>query len=269
MEIRRIEAVLFDLGETLLKFGRLNRGRLFAEAAQRSYRYLNELSQPVGSYRTYRLFYLWGIRWFVFKSWITGNDFNSLQLLKDYGRKRDFTLSENQWEELNWRWYQGLADVSCVPEGTAEALQKLRQMGLKLGMLSNTFIHKCSLERHLQQKGLLDFLPVRLYTYEYPWRKPDERIFREAARKIGVDSRKIIYVGDRIDNDVLGARKVGMLPVLVRAYTNEGKKIPADVPYIDLVAQLPEWIRKNSLLKEDNCIKQQEAVFTKDEYEYD
>lgn len=249
MNTRRIEAVLFDLGETLLKFGRLDRDRLFSEAVQHSYRYLTELGQPVGSLKAYRLFYLWGIRWHVFKSWVSGKDFNSLQLLKEYGRKRGFTLSDAQWEELNWQWYLGLADVSRVGEGTQEALQNLQQKGLKLGMLSNTFIHKSSLERHLQQQGLLDYLPVRLYTYEYPWRKPDERIFREAARIIGAACENIIYVGDRIDNDVVGAQKIGMLPVLIRAYTNEGKQIPSDVAFIDSITDLPKLIEKNFIIE--------------------
>ncbi len=257
MSERRIEAVLFDLGETLLTFGRMDRDRLFAEAVDRSYAYLKEQSQPVGSYGAYRLFYLWGIRWHVFKSWVTGNDFDSLELLKEYGRKRSFTLSDAQWEELNWQWYKGLADVGGAPDGTKDMLQRLQQMGLKLGLLSNTFIHKSSLERHLQQAGLLDYLPVRLYTYDYPWRKPDERIFREGAKKIGVDCEKIIYVGDRIDNDVVGARKVGMLPVLVKAYTNRNKTIPVDVAFINSLAELPEMIEKIACLEDANINSEQ------------
>ncbi|MHC5199396.1 MAG: hypothetical protein ACYSO1_04695, partial [Planctomycetota bacterium] len=42
-------------------------------------RHLKELSQPVGSYRFYRLSHAWGIRWHLFRSWITGDDFNSLE----------------------------------------------------------------------------------------------------------------------------------------------------------------------------------------------
>ena len=253
MNKRRIEAVLFDLGETLLKFGRLDRDRLFAEAVQRSYVYLKEQLQPVGSLRAYRLFYLWGIRYNVLKSWLTGNDFNSLELLKNYGRKKGFTLSDAQWEELNWQWYKGLADSSGVIAGTKDTLARLKQMGLKLGMLSNTFIHKSSLDRHIQQAGLVDDLPVRLYTYEFPWRKPDVRIFKEAAAAIGVDCEKIIYVGDRIDNDVVGAQKAGMLPVLIKAYTNENKTIPADVAYIESITDLPEMIEKIACIDKTNC----------------
>ncbi len=258
MSKRRIEAVLFDLGETLLQFGRLDRNKLFSEAAQRSYAYLKDQAQPVGSYWAYRLFYLWGIRWSVFKSWISGNDFDSLELLKEYGRKRGFNLSQAQWEELNWQWYRGLADIGGVVPGTPQTLEKLRQMGLKLGMLSNTFIHKTSLERHMQEGGLLDYLPVRLYTYDYPWRKPDARIFEEGARAIDADCEKIIYVGDRIDNDVIGAQKVGMLPVLIKAYTNETKSIPADVAFIESLTELPEWIEKNCLVEDTNANSQQQ-----------
>lgn len=252
MSKRRIEAVLFDLGETLLQFGRLDRNKLFSEAVQRSYAYLKDQSQPVGSYWAYRLFYLWGIRWSVFKSAISGNDFDSLELLKEYGRKRGFTLSPAQWEEVNWQWYRGLADIGGVVPGTPQTLEKLRQTGLKLGLLSNTFIHKSSLERHMQEAGLLDYLPVRLYTYDYPWRKPDARIFKEGARAMGVDCEKIIYVGDRIDNDVIGAKKVGMLPVLVKAYTNAMIPIPADVAFIESLTELPEWIEKNCLVNTAN-----------------
>jgi putative hydrolase of the HAD superfamily len=247
---RRIKAVLFDLGETLLTFGRLDRARLFKEAIEASYTYLKELQQPAGSFGTYRLFHLWGIRWHLFKSWHTGTDFNSLQLLQSYGLKRGFRLTEAQWEELNWRWYQGLARQGAVRPGTGQALKALGAMGLKLGLLSNTFIHKSSLERQLRQEGLLDALPVRLYSYELPQRKPHTEAFRKAAEAIGVEAEHIVYVGDRLDNDVAGATKAGMTPVLIRAYTNVTKKIPAGLLCVESIGELPDLI--NRLNSESN-----------------
>ena len=111
---RKIEAVVFDLGETLLNFGRLDKATLFDKALRASYSYLEELSQPVGSFRMYRLVHIWGVRWNLLKSWGTGDDFDSLELLKSYGRRRDFHLSESQWEELNWKWYEGLSELGQV-----------------------------------------------------------------------------------------------------------------------------------------------------------
>lgn len=240
----RIEAVLFDLGETLLTFGRLDRARLLDEATRASYDYLKELRQPVGSYGTYRLLHLWGIRWNLLKSWRSGSDFNSLDLLRSYGQKRGFQLTDEQWEELNWCWYRGLAKLGAVRPGTGPALNALRQMGLKLGLLSNTFIHKSSLDRHLEQEHLLDYLPVRLYSYELPQRKPSVGAFRRAAEMIGTPPDKIIYVGDRLDNDVAGAANAGMTPVLIRAYTNETRKIPSGLHYVANLAELPDLIKQ-------------------------
>ena len=244
MSKRRIEAVIFDLGETLLDFGRLDKNVFFDKALLSSYSYLKELSQPVGSYRAYRLFHIWGIRWHLLRSWIAGNDFNSLELLKAYGRRKNFHLDESQWKELNWRWYQGLSEVGQVEPGTATALQELGEMGLKVGLLSNTFVHKCCLECHLEHEGLLQFLPERFYSYDFDYRKPDIRIFQEVARKMDIAAERTIYVGDRVDNDVKGSLAAGMLPVLKKAYTNETTEIPEGTQQIATIAELPELIRE-------------------------
>lgn len=244
MSKRQIEAVIFDLGETLLNFGRLDRGILFDRALRCSYGYLKEQSQPVGSFRMYRFFHTWGIRWHLLKSWITGDDFDSLELLKNYGRKRNFHLDQAQWEELNWRWYQGLSEVGQVEPGTADALQALGDMGLKVGLLSNTFVHKSCLERHLEDEGLLQFLPERFYSYDFDYRKPDVRIFQDVAQKMDIAAERMIYVGDRVDNDVKGSLAAGMLPVLKKAYTNENTKIPEHTQQITTISELPGLIRR-------------------------
>ncbi len=244
MSKRQIEAVIFDLGETLLNFGRLDRAILFDKALRDSYDFLKEQSQPVHAFRLYRFFHTWGIRWNLFRSWTTGDDFDSLELLKGYGRKRNFQMDEAQWEELNWRWYQGLSEVGQVEAGTVNALKELGDMGLKVGLLSNTFVHKCCLERHLENEGLLQFLPERFYSYDFDYRKPDVRIFQDVARKMNIDAERTIYVGDRVDNDVKGSLAAGMLPVLKKAYTNEKVKIPADTQQITMISELPGLIRR-------------------------
>ncbi len=244
MSERRIEAVLFDLGDTLLHFGKPGRRQLIEEAMRRSYAYLQELNQPVGPWRTYRLLHSWGVRWHLLRSWMTGKDFNSLQLLQEYGAKQKMTLSGEQWEELNWRWYEALAEVGQVEPGTAEALEKLTAMGLKLGVLSNTFVHKSSLERHLEAEGLLRFFPLRLYSYEFPWRKPHVKIFQEAARRIAVEPERIAFVGDLINKDVIGSQAAGMTAVLKTAHSNAGQAAPPNTHRIDQIADLPSLIEQ-------------------------
>jgi putative hydrolase of the HAD superfamily len=167
-----------------------------------------------------------------------------MELLKSYGCKKGFKLSEAQWEELNWKWYEGLSELGCVEPGTAGALQELSEMRLKVGLLSNTFIHKSSLERHLENEGLLRFFPERFYSYDFDHRKPDARIFKEVAGQMNIRPEQTIYVGDRVDNDVKGALAAGMLPVLKKAYTNENTKVSEETRRISTIAELPDLIRR-------------------------
>ncbi|MBP8303547.1 MAG: HAD family hydrolase, partial [Phycisphaerae bacterium] len=43
--------------------------------------------------------------------------------------------------------------------------------------------------------GFLRFLPVRLYPYQFPYRKPDPRIFQVAADRLGERIDDVFYVG--------------------------------------------------------------------------
>ncbi|MHC4575320.1 MAG: hypothetical protein ACYS76_14520, partial [Planctomycetota bacterium] len=53
MPAKKVKAVLFDLGETLLNFGKVNSGKLFRQGARLSYDFLRNLGQPVGSFELY------------------------------------------------------------------------------------------------------------------------------------------------------------------------------------------------------------------------
>ena len=51
-------------------------------------------------------------------------------------------------------------------------------------------------------------------------------------------------VGDRLREDILGAARLGIKPVLKRAYTNKGKHIDGEVAVIDTIAELPDLIAR-------------------------
>ena len=48
------------------------------------------------------------------------------------------------------------------------------------------------------------------------YRKPDVRLFVRVCEDLGVDPADCIMVGDRIDNDVVPAKLLGMRTVLIR-----------------------------------------------------
>jgi HAD superfamily hydrolase (TIGR01549 family) len=241
---KKIKAVLFDLGETLLNFGKVNKSRIFQQGARLSYDFLKSCGQPVGNFKYYYWRNLVPLRIHHWLSNITRRDFDALALLKKSGTKKGIKLSEQQWQHMAWLWYEPLSKIGQAEPKTKETLTVLKELGLKLGIVSNTFINAHSLDKHLQQLGILDFFPVRLYSYEFDFRKPDARIFRAAAERIGEMLENIMFVGDQINKDIKATAKIGMKAVLKAAYTNAGKKTPKGAWKISRLSELPALIEK-------------------------
>jgi putative hydrolase of the HAD superfamily len=239
-----IKAVLFDLGETLLNFGRVKTTRAFLLGAKATHAFLKELGQPVAPFPWYALRNLVRLRMKYLLSNITGRDFDSLEVLQIVGERKGVKLSPSQWEQFAWLWYEPLSRCATVEDDIKKTLSTLRDWGLKLGIVSNTFVNRASLERHLGILSILDFFLVQLYSYEFNVRKPNQELFRIAAEKIGVPVRNILFVGDRIDNDIVPAMKSGMKAALKEAYTNAGKTPPSGAHRIRCLAELPGLIEQ-------------------------
>ncbi|MHC4741541.1 MAG: HAD family hydrolase [Planctomycetota bacterium] len=241
---RQIRAVLFDLGDTLLNFGRLRKAEIFAASARLTYDYLKSLNQPVGSFRWYSLRNLFSLRLCRLISFFKRRDFDALTLLERTGTKRGLELTAEQWQHLTWLWYKPLTEIAKAEPGMKDSLVELKDRGLKIGILSNTFVHACALEKHLEQFGILDLFDVKLYSYQFPFRKPDLRIFKEAAKAIGEPPESIVFVGDLIDKDIKPALKTGMVAILKEAYSNSGRQLPVGARRIAKIADLPALIEK-------------------------
>ena len=242
MQDKKVKAILFDLGETILNFGRINATRLFRQGAKLSHEFLRSTGQPAGNFELYCWRNLISLRLRHLISGLTKKDFDSLLLLRGIGTKRGIKLDRQQWRHFAWLWYEPLSRVARIEPNIKETLKSLKNLGLKLGILSNTFVNGCSLEHHLEQIGILDFFPVRLYSYEFDFRKPDLRIFRIAAEKIGEAAENILFIGDRIDNDIEPALECGMHAVMKTAYTNNRKSLPNGAHQIANLSELPALI---------------------------
>ncbi len=239
-----IKAILFDLGETLLTFGKLSTTRLILQGARSSHDFLRQQGQPVGSFAGYFLRYLVRLRLRYFLAEFRGKDFDSLALLQEVGRKEGIDLSRTEWEEVIWRWYEPLSVLAQIESGLHETLAHLTESGLKLGIVSNTFVNRASLDRQLADLGLLDFFPMRLYSYELAMRKPDPRLFHIAAERIGEAPQNILFVGDRIDLDARPALDCGMAAAVKDAHTNRRRATPPGAHRIRHLAELPALIEQ-------------------------
>ena len=92
------------------------------------------------------------------------------------------------------------------------AVTALASRGYKMGVVSNW---PATLESTLQQFGLGIFFPVIVASGTVGYAKPHPQIFRIAADRMGVDPQDVLYVGDSVEQDVMGARAAGMNVVLL------------------------------------------------------
>ncbi len=95
-------------------------------------------------------------------------------------------------------------------------LASLREMGIRIGVLSNTLWPREHHEMVFARDGVLELLDGAVYSSEIAYTKPHPEAFRAAMAAVGVhDASRVVFVGDRLYDDISGAKGVGMRAVLV------------------------------------------------------
>jgi putative hydrolase of the HAD superfamily len=160
-----------------------------------------------------------------------------------------YSVDDAAWARLRPAYYEQIEPTVSPRDLVKESLQKLHETGYKLGIVSNTWWSAEFHDGHLARYGILDLIPVRLYSCDLPHTKPHPHIFKTALERIGVDAADAVFVGDRPDIDVKGAQDVGMRGVLIRVpYEPPYEHTPRDgiVPdaIIDELADLPAALDK-------------------------
>ncbi len=211
---QRIAGILFDLGDTLLDFTQVDIPAAFEEGARQAYEYLASLDQPMPAFEKYHRQQLWAIRRKYLLSKLAGRDFNSLDLIDHLGESLGHDLTDDQLAQLGWLWYEPVSQRATMEPHLRETLEALRDQGLKLGIVSNTFIAAGVLDRHLKIVNLLDLLPHRVYSCTLEFRKPDPRIFELGLGGLSICAEETIFIGDSFRADVRGANRMGMVSVL-------------------------------------------------------
>jgi putative hydrolase of the HAD superfamily len=92
-------------------------------------------------------------------------------------------------------------------------LDSLRDRGLKTGLVSNAWDPRWLLERDLAEMNLLERLDAIVFSSDVGIRKPRPEIFYRALDELGVEPERAVFVGDRLEADVRGARDLGMTTV--------------------------------------------------------
>jgi len=114
--------------------------------------------------------------------------------------------------------------VTHAPEpGIDRLLRRLRDAGVRMGVVSNTMFSAAVLEDDLAHHGLLGYFELVVSSADYGLRKPHPLLFEVALARMGLPAARCWYVGDRPEFDVAGARAAGMTAVWYAAAAAGGE----------------------------------------------
>jgi len=116
-------------------------------------------------------------------------------------------------------------------------LKTLKEQKLILGLLTN-------LDRDMKpichELGLEPYIKFIVTSGEVEADKPEPPIFLAALQRAGVNASEAVHVGDQYKLDVIGARGVGITPVLIDRYDLYPKI--SDCPRIRSLTELIEYL---------------------------
>ena len=100
-----------------------------------------------------------------------------------------------------------------------------------VGIIAN---QSAGAEERLKKYGLSQYISLCISSAEAGYAKPDSRIFALALNKAKCRAQNAVMIGDRLDNDIFPAKKLGMRTVHIKQgfgtyQTPRSKEYKADI----------------------------------------
>jgi putative hydrolase of the HAD superfamily len=102
-----------------------------------------------------------------------------------------------------------------------ELLRGVRALGLRTGLVSNTFDPAVLMEEDLVLQGLDDLIDVAVFSSGLGIRKPHPGIYAHVLERLGTEPGRTLFIGDRVREDVAGPAAAGMRTCLVTWFRSD------------------------------------------------
>ena len=159
-------------------------------------------------------------------------------LFKELGLKR----MDPKWiHDLTLQYWRVYAANSPPFRDAEPTVRKLKRAGYKLGMVSDSDGTPGMKRNRIRQVPFHNLFEAIVVSGEdTPRVKPGHESFSLVAKKLGVQPKSCIYVGDNPRTDIEGAKAVGMISVIIHRRGNQGGDPDYRVPSL---RSLPGLVR--------------------------
>jgi putative hydrolase of the HAD superfamily len=235
-----IRAVLFDFGHTLVDFHRTE------EALREAYEQIRARIEAVAYMEVHELLDLvervaGGVDRLVGASYEARRmeELDIAELFRESLAGIGFVLPDDVLEHIVVLDHSAYSNSMQVDDETLDTLRELRARGLRLGIVSNMTLRADLMGQDLDRLGIGPLVDATAFSSETGVRKPDPRMFLTALERVGAGPSETVFVGDRLLDDVTGARDVGMRTVLTHRFRQEEDPDVRPDALITGLAELP------------------------------
>jgi HAD superfamily hydrolase (TIGR01662 family) len=130
-------------------------------------------------------------------------------------------MSEELVSDVTQIFFGTELDVPVLLPETLFALASLHAEGIVMGCITNTIALPSAIEDLLRRLGLMHYLDAVVASSGTGYRKPHRSLFQRALATLRVEPGEALFVGDRLLDDISGAKAVGMRAVLTHQYRQE------------------------------------------------
>lgn len=172
----KIEWIFFDVGSTLVDESKVYEERMKAVAKAANVSYEYVYQTALKFYKENKK-----------------GDLETMKLLN---------VKKAEWRHKDERLYHE----------TKDCLRKLSER-YHIGVIANQSL---GTEKRLKAFGILEYINLVVASAEEGAAKPDKRIFKIALNRADCKPQQAVMVGDRIDNDIIPAKALGMRTIWIK-----------------------------------------------------
>ena len=202
-----IDAIVFDLGNTLVPFGAREIKLLYAELEEA---FAVELGPQQEFFeratRTYR----------AMQREREGGECRELTVEEFVDAMSDGRATNTLYERANKTMSDTMVSICRIPEGVKGHIERLAK-NYKLAVLSN-YVLTDPIERVVRGLGAWEFFETIEVSATNGFMKPHGSLFDSVSAKLGAPRDKTLMIGDNIWADVVGGHRAGFKTALTHEH---------------------------------------------------
>lgn len=208
-----IEAVIFDLGGTLIEYAGPFAAwpELETPGFMAAFNHLKQAGANLPKFLRFREtgFEMLPMRWGMASAGERNLRLVDLlaEVLADCGVTE---IPADQLAAAAEQYQSAVTEQAILLPNAPETLSQLKRAGYKIGLVSNTMFTGAAHREDLDRFGLSGYFDTMLFSADANKWKPTADPFLHVLSQLGVAPEASVYIGDAPDSDVVGSQRAGM-----------------------------------------------------------